>query len=305
MGRRRKTKGRPVNGILLLDKPAGITSNQALQHVKHLFQAQKAGHTGSLDKSATGLLPLCLGEATKFSAFLLEADKHYQAVCKLGAETATGDAEGEVTLQYDVPEFTRSEIESVLSMFIGEIQQVPPMYSALKQNGQPLYKLAYAGKEVKREARQIRIDEIVLEDFTADTISISVKCSKGTYIRTLAQDIGRKLGCGAYIKSLRRVASGPFLAEQMLSMSSLENLATQGTEELDKLLLPIDAVVAHMPSVNLLETVSYYLRQGQAVMVPHAPTDGMLRIYSENQRFLGIGEVLEDGRVAPKRLVNF
>ncbi|MGI9228292.1 MAG: tRNA pseudouridine(55) synthase TruB [Gammaproteobacteria bacterium] len=305
MGRKRKHRGRPVDGIVLLDKPSGITSNEALQQVKRLFQAQKAGHTGSLDKGATGLLPLCLGEATKFSAFLLEADKHYEAVCQLGAETTTGDAAGEIVASQPIPALTEQQIQAVLAGFLGLTQQVPPMYSAVKQNGQPLYKLAYQGKEVERQAREIRIDEIVLQGFTVDTLSIAVKCSKGTYIRTLAQDIGRELGCGAHVKSLRRLASGPFTAEQMISLPELQALAEAGLEQLDARLLPVDAVLAGLPEVRLLEAVAYYLCQGQAVLVPHAPTAGLVRLYDEDEQcFLGIGEVLEDGRIAPKRLLN-
>ncbi len=297
-----------MHGLVLLDKPAGITSNQALQRVRQVFQAQKAGHTGSLDKGATGLLPLCLGEATKLSAFLLEADKRYAVVCQLGSETSTGDAAGEITRQQAVPPLTTARLESVLAGFVGEMMQIPPMFSALKQHGQPLYRLAYAGKEVKRKARRIRIDEIVLEGRSADTLSLEIACSKGTYIRTLAEDIGRALGCGAHVKSLHRTASGPFSAAQMIRLGALEATAQRGLGQLDKHLLPVDALVAHMPSVNVQDSVSYYLCQGQAVLVPQAPGSGsgrgMVRLYAEHQRFLGIGEVLDDGRVAPRRLLH-
>ena len=298
-----KRKGRPVDGVVLLDKPAGITSNQALQQVKRLFQARKAGHTGSLDKGATGLLPLCLGEATKFSAVLLEADKHYEVVCRLGAETDTGDADGRVVATGAAPQLSAKRLESVLAGFRGVTEQVPPMFSALKKNGQPLYKLAYEGKEVEREARRIRIDEIVLRGFDAETVAISVKCSKGTYIRTLAQDIGRELGCGAHVQSLRRLGSGPFTAERAVTMAELEAYAAEGLARLDACLLPVDAMLGHLPAVHLLDTVAYYLCRGQAVMVPQAPTAGIVRLYSES-RFLGTGEVLEDGRIGPKRLAR-
>ena len=304
MGRRRKRKGRNVQGILLLDKPCGITSNDTLQHVKKLYKAAKVGHTGSLDKTATGLLPLCFGEATKFSSFLLDADKKYIANCKLGSETTTGDAAGELTSEQVVPELSEEKLEEVFDFFRGEIQQIPPMYSALKQNGQRLYELAYQGIEVERPPRPVTIYKLQLLEQQAEEISIEVHCSKGTYIRTLAEDIGRKLGCGAHISKLRRVASGPFTEEGMITIDELENLATGGTQELDKRLLSIDALLQGIPAVELIDSVAYYLCQGQPVIVPRAPTEGMLRLYNEAQVFLGVGEVLDDGRIAPKRLVS-
>ena len=304
MGRRRKRKGRNVQGILLLDKPCGITSNDTLQHVKKLYKAAKVGHTGSLDKTATGLLPLCFGEATKFSSFLLDADKKYIANCKLGSETTTGDAAGELTSEQVVPELSEEKLEEVFDFFRGEIQQIPPMYSALKQNGQRLYELAYQGIEVERPPRPVTIYKLQLLEQQAEEISIEVHCSKGTYIRTLAEDIGRKLGCGAHISKLRRVASGPFTEEGMITIDELENLATEGTQELDKRLLNIDALLQGIPAVELIDSVAYYLCQGQPVIVPRAPTEGMLRLYNEAQVFLGVGEVLDDGRIAPKRLVS-
>ena len=302
-GRRRGERGRPVDGVLLLDKAAGITSNEALQQVKRLFRARKAGHTGSLDKGATDLLPLCLGEATKFSAVLLEADKHYEVVCRLGVETDTGDAAGQVTATAAVPKLSAKRIKAVLDGFLGVTSQVPPMFSALKKDGQPLYKLAYEGKEVERAARRIRIDEIQLRDFDAETLAISVRCSKGTYIRTLAQDIGRELGCGGHVQTLRRLGSGPFTVERALAMEALERKAAEGLARLDACLLPVDAMLTHLPAVRLLDTVAYYLCRGQAVLVPQAPTEGLVRLYS-GDRFLGAGEVLEDGRIGPKRLLQ-
>lgn len=301
--KKRKVRGRDIDGVLLLDKPAGITSNDALQVVKRMFNAAKAGHTGSLDKPATGMLPICFGEATKFTSYLLNANKHYQARCRLGSETTTGDADGEVTATFAVPDhLTATAIEGVLQRFHGVTSQVPPMHSALKHKGQRLYTLAYQGIEVEREPREINIYHIRLLDYSGTDFSIEVHCSKGTYIRTLVEDIGRQLGCGAHITALLRTAVGPF-HDGMISLDELSRLAEQGLPVLDAKLLPIDAVIGDMPGLVLSSSVSRYLGQGQAVIVPHAPTEGMLRIYDENRRFLGIAEVLEDGRIAPRRLV--
>ncbi len=303
-GKKRKSRGREIHGILLLDKPSGITSNDALQIVKRMYDASKAGHTGSLDKPATGMLPICFGEATKFTSYLLNADKHYRARCQLGIMTTTGDADGEITARQTVPaNLSAADINSVLGNFNGEIQQVPPMYSALKHKGQRLYKLAYQGIEVEREPREVTIYSISLLDYADEQFGIEVHCSKGTYIRTLVEDIGKLLGCGAHIISLVRTAVGPF-QQGMISQDKLVQLSGQGVQELDSLLLPIDAVIQDLPEIMLSGTVSRYLGQGQPVMVPHAPTEGMLRIYDENHHFLGVGEVLDDGRIAPRRLVN-
>lgn len=304
MNRRKKPRGRDVHGILLLDKPAGQTSNETLQQVKRLFNARKAGHTGSLDRGATGLLPLCFGEATKFSSFLLEADKRYRATCRLGSETTTGDAEGEVLREAPVPEFDRAQIETVLAGFRGRQQQVPPMYSALKHKGKRLYELAYQGIEVEREAREIVIHSLELVAFDGRELVLDVHCSKGTYIRTLAEDIGRGLGCGAHISALRRTGTGPFREDEMVTLAQLQALAEQGSTALDGVLLSVDTVIREMPRVEMADSVAYYLKQGQPVIIPHAPTRGLLRIYTEQREFLGVGEVLDDGRIAPRRLVN-
>jgi len=304
MGRRQRKKGRDIHGILLLDKPAGITSNDALQRVKRLYDARKVGHTGSLDKTATGLLPLCFGDATKFSAYLLNADKHYQAICNLGSETTTGDAAGEVLNQRPIPDLREEELESVLQEFRGEIQQVPPMYSALKHKGQRLYKLAYRGLEVERRARPVTIHQLQLIKLEDSCFEIDVVCSKGTYIRTLAEDIGKRLGCGAHVGRLRRLGAGPYSAENMIDMSTLDKLAAEGQQSLDSKLLNVDTALLAFPEVTLVESVAFYLCQGQAVMVPNAPTTGLLRIYDSGKQFLGLGEVLDDGRIAPRRLVN-
>lgn len=303
MGRRGKPRGREVDGVLLLDKPVGFTSNEALQRVKSLYKAQKAGHTGSLDKSASGLLPICFGEATKFSGYLLEADKHYQALCQAGVRTDTGDADGEVIARRPAPALTRKETEAALAGFRGEIMQVPPMFSALKHKGQRLYKLARQGLEVERAPRPVTIHELKLLACQGDEFEIDARCSKGTYIRALADDIGAALGCGAHVKSLRRIGVGPYASADALTAGQLERLAEAGLASLDAELLGLDTIVQDLPAVTLTPAVSYYLRQGQPVLVPRAPTQGLLRIYDREERFLGVGEVLDDGRVAPRRLI--
>ena len=301
---RRGGRGRDVNGVLVFDKSVGMTSNEALQHVKRLFQARKAGHTGSLDRTASGLLPLCLGEATKFSSFLLESDKRYTATCRLGIRTATGDAAGEVLQTRPVPRLDRGRMEGVLHEFRGEIMQVPPMFSALKHRGQRLYDLAYQGIEVERQPRPVTIHLLELLDLGADRFTIRVVCSKGTYIRTLAEDIGERLGCGAHVEALRRTAVGPFAESEVRSAEALQSAAAGGPAVLDALLLGTDAILREVPEVRLAESVAFYLTQGQPVVVPHAPTQGVVRLYAESGEFLGAGEVLDDGRVAPRRLIS-
>ncbi|MDH5711354.1 MAG: tRNA pseudouridine(55) synthase TruB [Gammaproteobacteria bacterium] len=299
---RRNRKGRPVNGVLLLDKPLGISSNKALQQVKNIYSATKAGHTGSLDPLATGMLPICFGEATKISAFLLDADKRYRFTCQLGITTTTGDAEGEVLESRDASAIKQADIEYVLPDFIGDIIQVPPMYSALKHNGQRLYKLAREGIEVERKARTITIYDIVLHSFEGDLLDLEVSCSKGTYVRTLAEDIGEVLGCGAHITKLRRLSVGPYQGE-MITAEQLYELARQGNDALDKILLPIESGVADWPDVRLGADAAFYIGQGQAVLVPNAPTEGWVRIYDQ-QKFIGVGEIQDDGRVAPRRMIQ-
>ena len=304
MVKKNKAKVRNIHGILLLDKPIGITSNLALQRIKFLYHARKAGHTGSLDKQASGLLPICLGEATKLSGYLLNSDKHYLATCKLGIQTTTGDADGEEISVAAVPVLTRADIESVLSEFTGEISQVPPMYSALKYKGRRLYQLAYEGIEVARQPREISIKCLDLLHVTDDEIEIRVSCSKGTYIRTLAEDIGHKLGCGAHVKQLRRIGVGPFINPRMFTISEIEHLSEQGVDALDQCLIAMDIILDNLPEIRLTENLAYYMRQGQPVMIPHAPTEGLVRIYDEQQIFMGVGEVLEDGRIGPRRLIR-
>ena len=299
---RRKRKGRPVNGVLLLDKPSGMSSNKVLQQVKNLYKAAKAGHTGSLDPLATGMLPICFGEATKISAFLLDADKRYRFTCQLGVTTTTGDTEGEVLETRDFSAITQADIEHVIPDFIGDIVQIPPMYSALKHNGQRLYKLAREGIEVERKARTIKIYELIFHSLEGDLLDMEVACSKGTYVRTLAEDIGEVLGCGAHITKLRRLSVGPYEGE-MFTAGALQALSEQGGDALDEVLLPIESGVADWPDVHLGADAAFYVAQGQPVLVPNAPTEGWVRIYDQ-QKFLGVGEVQDDGLIAPRRMIQ-
>ncbi len=303
MGRRR-VRGRDVNGILLLDKPSGITSNDALQQVKRLFFAKKAGHTGSLDPLASGVLPICMGEATKVSAFLLDADKRYEVRCQLGVKTTTADAEGEVISTRPVEAYSDAQIEAVLEQFRGPIEQIPPMYSALKHEGQRLYKLARQGVEVEREPRPVDIHELVLSGRGDDWLDIAVHCSKGTYVRTLVEDIGEQLGCGAHVSMLRRTAVGPYDDAQLVTLEQLQAVKDEDKRATDKLLLPIESALTQWPDVRLSADAAFYLRQGQAVLVPRAPTSGWVRVYEGEHTFLGMGEILDDGRVAPRRMMK-
>ena len=302
----RNRRGRAIDGILLLDKSIGFSSNTALQRAKQLFNARKAGHTGNLDRPASGLLPICFGEATKLSAFLLDADKRYQAVFRLGVVTTTGDAEGGVVATHEVPSFKLTQIEEVLRRFTGPINQIPPMFSAIKYQGQRLYQLAHRGISVERHARSVTIHELKLIDYNGGDrhIEVYVACSKGTYIRTLAEDIGSALGCGAHISALRRIGVGPYAIHQAIDLPGLEALEQEGVAPLDARLLSTDSVLINKPAVSLSNAVSYYLCQGHAVMVPHAPSNGLVRIYNAERQFLGVGEVLDDGRIAPRRLMK-
>lgn len=303
----RRRRGRPVNGILVLDKPLGLSSNQALQAVKRLYFAAKAGHTGSLDPLATGVLPLCFGEATKFSQYLLDADKAYQSTFRLGTVTASGDADGEVLRTCDASAVTEAEVSAALDNFRGEIEQVPSMFSAIKQDGQPLYKLARQGKEVERKSRRVVIKQLELREFRpgeAAEVDVYLECSKGTYVRSIAEDLGRLLGCGAFVSALRRTKAGPFGIEDSVTLSALESLKANGElAQMDELLKPADSAILGLPLVELSESSGFYMRQGQPVMVPNAPCDGMVRIALETGEFLGVGEILDDGRVAPRRLI--
>jgi tRNA pseudouridine55 synthase len=305
VGRRRH--GRPLDGILVLDKPPGLTSNRALQMAKRLYGAAKAGHTGSLDPLATGVLPLCFGEATKFSQYLLDADKAYTSSFVLGVATATGDAEGEVLATQDASGVTRDDIERALENFRGEIDQVPSMFSAIKQDGKPLYKLAREGREVERKARHVVIKQLELRAFRPGEkaeVDIYLECSKGTYVRSIAEDLGKALGCGAHVGALRRTRAGPFEIADSVTLNTLEALkSNEQVAAMDKLLLPADTALGGLPLVKLSESGGFYLRQGQPVQVPNAPCNGMVRVALETGEFLGIGEILDDGRVAPRRLI--
>ena len=310
---------RSVNGILLLDKPVGSTSNSVLQRVKRLFQAAKAGHTGSLDPLATGLLPLCFGEGTKMSSYLLDADKVYWLEAQFGVRTASGDAEAEVIARRAVNGLSARHIEDALTGFRGDITQVPPMYSALKHNGKRLYDLARQGLEVVREPRPVTVFDFGLMDFYGDRASFTVHCTKGTYVRTLIDDLGEALRCGAHVTRLRRLGVGPFRApaqapagedsvepdtdeQRMWTLPALEAAADSGVNALDRYLLPIESVVSHWPRLVLSPDTAFYVMQGQAVVVPHAPAQGSVTLFDKSGVFLGIGEVCTDGRIAPKRV---
>ena len=303
----RRRRGRPVDGILVLDKPRGVSSNQALQTAKRLFFAAKAGHTGSLDPLASGVLPLCFGEATKFSQYLLDADKAYESTFTLGVATTTGDAEGEVLATSDASGIGAADLDSALAAFRGEIEQVPSMYSAIKQGGQPLYKLARQGQEVERKSRLVVIKHLEVRAFRTGQrpeVDVYLECSKGTYVRSIAEDLGRALGCGAHVSALRRTQAGPFGIADSVSLATLEALkANDELAKMDALLLPPDSALCGLPLVRLSESGGFYMRQGQPVQVPNAPCDGMVRVALESGEFLGVGEILDDGRVAPRRLV--
>jgi len=290
----------PVDGVLLLDKPVGLTSNAALQIAKRLLNACKAGHTGSLDPIATGLMLLTFGEATKLSQFLLDADKRYSAVFRLGQSTTTYDSEGEVVQTRPVT-VNRRDVEQALKRFEGEIEQVPPMYSAIKQAGQALYKLARAGIEVERAPRRVVVREFRLLALDGGRLEVAIACSKGTYIRSLAQDLGEVLGCGAHVEQLRRLAVGAVGVERAVTLAGIEALDSH--EARAALLQPADAMLTDMPAVNLTSLAVHYLSQGQAVTARHDVASGWVRLYAPGERFLGLGEVLDDGRVTPRRLM--
>jgi len=295
---------RQVHGVLVLDKPRGFSSNAALQKVRWLLNAEKAGHTGSLDPLATGVLPLCFGEATKFSQYLLDADKGYSTVAQLGVTTTTGDAEGEV-LERRTVDVDEAAIQAALPAFRGQIEQIPPMYSALKRDGQPLYKLARAGEVVEREARSVTIARLELLALQEDRATLEVACSKGTYVRTLVEDLGARLGCGAHVAELRRTQAGPFGLAQAISLDELEAAhAEGGAEALDRFLLPVDSGLEHWPLVQLTQHSAYYWLHGQPVRAANAPKFGLMRVQDDQGRFIGIGEIDDEGQVAPRRLIR-
>ena len=298
----RRKKGLDINGIVLLDKRAGISSNKALQEVKRLYNANKAGHTGTLDPLATGLLPICLGEATKVSAYMLADDKQYQTVIQLGVMTETGDVEGNVIEVKDVPEITQNQLMDCLNSFVGEIEQVPPMYSALKHNGKKLYELAREGITVERKARKITIYAIECLDFSGELLTLDVRCSKGTYIRTLAEDIGHFLGCGATVKELRRTATGDFNLTDAVTIEQIQDLAPGAA--MQEILIPVDKPLLAMPAIEVDQWEADLILQGQQITAPNADGKlGLHRLYHQ-QKFLGLGEMLMDAKIQPKRLFN-
>ena len=304
MSRPRK-KGRDIHGVFLLDKPQGMSSNDILQKVKRIFQANKAGHTGALDPLATGMLPICLGEATKFSQFLLDSDKRYQVTAKLGERTDTSDAEGQV-VETKVVNVTESDIQQALAQFRGDILQVPTMFSALKHQGKPLYEYARAGITVEREARPITIFELKFIAYEAPFLTLEVHCSKGTYIRTLVDDLGEVLGCGAHVTVLRRLAVADYPIAAMMSYADLQNMAeNQPLEALDKLLLPMDTAVSTLPKINLNEQQTKAVGFGQRVKFENVEQMyGLVRLFSNTAQFLGVAEVTADDVIRPNRMVN-
>lgn len=299
----KRKKGRSIDGIVILDKAIGISSNRALQEVKRIFDAQKAGHTGSLDPLATGVLPLCLGEATKVSQFLLDSDKKYRARLKLGIRTDSGDCEGNVLESSADFQVSQLQVEEALTPFKGEIDQVPPMYSALKVNGVPLYKMARKGQTIEREARQVTIYSIELTAFEGDELELEIACSKGTYIRTIADDLGQALGCGAHIIALRRTQAGAFTEADCVTTKALkEEFESGGLSVIDEHLIPMDKAIADLPEVILPSITASFIKNGQPVLVRHLPEEGLVRLYEEEQ-FIGIGCIDDDGKVAPRRLI--
>ncbi|MBE3759126.1 tRNA pseudouridine(55) synthase TruB [Vibrio parahaemolyticus] len=308
----RRRKGRPINGVILLDKPTGISSNDALQKVKRIYFAEKAGHTGALDPLATGMLPICLGEATKFSQFLLDSDKRYRVIAKLGERTNTSDSDGEVVETRPV-DVTLEKLEASIEKFRGESDQVPSMFSALKYQGKPLYEYARKGIEVPRESRKITVYEIILHRFEGDEVEMEVHCSKGTYIRTIVDDLGEMLGCGAHVTMLRRTAVAKYPYEKMVTLEQLNELLEQAHREeiaprelLDPLLMPMDTAVEDLLEVNLIPELADMVQHGQPVQVLGAPEQGSLRLtMGEERLFIGVGEMNDDGKIAPKRLVVF
>jgi tRNA pseudouridine55 synthase len=295
-----KPRGERVDGVLLLDKPGGMTSNFALQKARRLLDAAKGGHTGTLDPMATGLLPLTFGEATKFSADLLDADKAYRATLLLGVTTTTGDAEGEVTARAAV-EATDAAVDAVLSRFVGKIEQVPPMHSALKREGRPLYELARAGVEVERAPRQVLIGGLRRVGRDGNSLMIDVGCSKGTYVRVLAEDIGRALGCGAHLTALRRTRVGPLSLDDALTLAALEEMSP-GQRRAS--LRPVDSLLGSLPRVDLDDDLAGRFRQGQRLALDAEPRGVRVRVYAPGEELLGTANVTEWGVVAPERLIS-
>ncbi|APZ04869.1 tRNA pseudouridine(55) synthase TruB [Kosakonia cowanii JCM 10956 = DSM 18146] len=307
---RPRRRGRDVHGVLLLDKQQGASSNDVLQKVKRLYNANRAGHTGALDPLATGMLPICLGEATKFSQYLLDSDKRYRVIARLGQRTDTSDADGQVVEERPVT-FTAAELASALESFRGNTQQIPSMYSALKYQGKKLYEYARQGIEVPREARPITVYELLFIRHEGDELELEIHCSKGTYIRTIIDDLGEKLGCGAHVIYLRRLAVSRYPIERMVTLEQLQALVQQAEQQdvpaaelLDPLLMPMDSPASDFPVVNIPTVVAAYFKNGQPVRASTTPAEGLVRVTEgEEGKFIGMGEIDEQGRVAPRRLV--
>ncbi|MCH8278416.1 MAG: tRNA pseudouridine(55) synthase TruB [Proteobacteria bacterium] len=297
-----KRRADAVDGLLLLDKPSGMTSNRALQTVRRLLNARKAGHTGSLDPAATGMLPLCFGEATKVCAYLLNADKSYRVTAKLGIATNTGDADGKETSTAAVPDLSADDWDAILQGFSGESTQIPPMFSALKKNGKRLYELARRGETVERDPRPVRINEIRLLEVAGSRLVFRVSCSKGTYIRVLVEDIARVAGTVAHTARLHRESVGDFAAVDMLDMATVEGLAAQDIEALRAKLLPPDVALASMQMVSISAAEAANFSAGQSVEIAAAQATGLTRVYGAGRKFIGVGEVTCNGQLAPRRV---
>ena len=291
---------RPIDGMLLLDKPPGISSQTAVTRVKSLLEAAKAGHTGTLDPMATGLLPIAFGEATKFSHALLDADKRYLATVRLGVTTTTGDLEGEVLTRAAV-DVDRARVEAALLQFRGEILQTPPMYSALKHAGKPLYEYARAGTEVVRTPRKVNIEALEIQSYDGAELNIDVVCSKGTYIRVLSEDIGKALGCGATVAALRRTRVGRFSVDDAMA---LDALGAMGAPERMQRILRVDALLAGMPCLELDAEQAQRMVRGQPVTCSDALNRGLVRVYGPGSAFLGVAEAFPEGRLLPRRLLS-
>lgn len=294
-----KIQRRHISGVFLLNKPLGISSNGALQKVRWLFCAQKAGHTGALDPLASGLLPICLGEATKFSHYLLDSTKRYQTTIKLGNSTTTGDVEGEVFLEKEVPELTEEKIKEALDKFIGDIQQVPPMYSALKKDGRPLYELARQGIEIEREARPIHIFAIELLSYTNDSITLDITCSKGTYIRVLGEDIAQALNTYGHLTYLHRIQTGQF---ELIPTYTIEYLESLTEMEREALLLPVYAPIDHFPKIQAPEGRAEYFSRGMESNIDHEAAEQV--VVFDGDKCLGLAEITDKKRLVPKRVLN-
>ncbi|MCW6032977.1 tRNA pseudouridine(55) synthase TruB [Pantoea sp. JK] len=307
---RPRRRGRDVHGVFLLDKHQGASSNDVLQKVKRLFNANKAGHTGALDPLATGMLPVCLGEATKFSQYLLDSDKRYRVIARLGERTDTSDADGNIVETRAVT-FDQAALDAALDYFRGDTMQVPTMFSALKYQGRKLYEYAREGITVPREARPIKVFELQFIRWEGDELELEIHVSKGTYIRTIIDDLGERLGCGAHVIMLRRLQVARYPIERMVTLEQLQDVAatvnmaeTPDYSALDALLLPMDSPAEEFPIVNLLPAVAAYFKQGMPVQVADAPEQGLVRVTEgDEHKFIGMAEIAEDGRVAPRRLV--